>query len=119
MIGNEERCCGSAYHGRMGSFQCTRRGVVKRNGKPYCKQHDPVEKEKKRIAWDENFKAERIRDEQIWMEAERLAKLLGVNGRAEFGQRYSEYLVISFADAEKLIQRLGQPVKPAKGGKGK
>ena len=52
--------------GRWPSYhRCERKGVVEREGKLYCKQHDPVTVEnarKKRMdVWNANMKARRIR----------------------------------------------------------
>ena len=51
--------------GRWPSYhRCERKGVVEREGKLYCKQHDPVTAEnaqkEKMAVWDANMEAQRI-----------------------------------------------------------
>lgn len=43
----EHKCCAEVW-GRYDYHKCSRAGRVERDGKWYCKQHDPVEVERKR-----------------------------------------------------------------------
>ena len=45
------RCCKKVFDGSFSvrGSQCSRNGVVERDGKHYCRQHDPVAKEEARI----------------------------------------------------------------------
>lgn len=50
----EERvkCCGTITSGGGGLHYCSRWAVVTRDGKPYCKQHDPERiKESQAVPW--------------------------------------------------------------------
>ena len=70
-----ERCIAtvSADWRDGGAHRCTRRGVIARDGKLYCRQHDPVAIERKILAtnaanrarWDARNNAERIRDHRL------------------------------------------------------
>lgn len=92
--------------------QCQRKRGHGQDGL-WCKQHDPAQVEKK-----EQLHAKRLLDrsaaqDEICRRADELAEQLGVDGkpfwhRAGSWERsgYVERLVISFADAEKLIARL-------------
>lgn len=44
------QCCEQVPWGMMQYSQCSRRAVVERDGKKYCRQHDPEEKKKRRAA---------------------------------------------------------------------
>lgn len=55
---DNERCHATVideYH----KYRCTRRGTVERDGKRYCKQHDPValreKREKRNAEWKERI----------------------------------------------------------------
>jgi len=54
----DEQCCATAHYGQRWDHghQCVRRAVVERDGKLYCKQHDPVEVEKRDKKREENWK---------------------------------------------------------------
>lgn len=52
------RCCKLVIgEGSYLSHRCTRQGVVERDGKPFCKQHDPEAVAARRKARDEKFDA--------------------------------------------------------------
>lgn len=64
-----EKCCENVmtYVGNWPrSHQCTRNAVVIREGKPYCKQHDPdavkARQDARKVKWD----AEMERDKAHW-----------------------------------------------------
>jgi hypothetical protein len=60
------RCCKTLWGPRGNSWQCTRNAVVERDGKGYCKQHDPVAEkarfEARRTKWEEESK----RESAVW-----------------------------------------------------
>ncbi len=92
--------------------QCVRNGKIERNGKWYCKQHDPVAIKKKRDDESAAWKAERDGSEAKGNAARMLAERLGCGSphyhhpaRGGFGE-YSGGLVISKEDVEKLLERL-------------
>ncbi len=71
----KNRCCKKVYTGNWLSHQCSRKGVVCREGKYYCNQHDPIritkENRKKEEAW-------RKRHDEQSAEFERTRILLGL-----------------------------------------
>lgn len=104
------RCTETVTHG--GGFnrtRCSRAAAVTRDGKGYCKQHDPDVVKAKRAASDARFQAERDRAEAMDARAKELARRLGVHTSGANRVRFEplESFSISFADAEKLIARLG------------
>lgn len=62
-----ESCSERVYEGRGGSHMCMRKGVVDREGKLWCKQHDPVVVKERRdasyAAYTKRMNAEMRRDE--------------------------------------------------------
>lgn len=84
----------------------------------YCKKHDPDAVAAKNVASDKAWKDREGRLAEIQKRAKVLAAQLGVDGHAHYvsARRFKdsgvvEKLVISFADAERLIDRLGGIVK--------
>lgn len=73
-----ERCCKSVWVRDMimRSFQCQRKWVVEREGKKYCKQHDPVEIAQKRKVREREFDRMMIARKEIRERPERLETLL-------------------------------------------
>ena len=54
-----EQCSAHVSSGARWDFrghQCTRKAIVERNGKSYCKIHDPVEVEKRDLAARKKFR---------------------------------------------------------------
>jgi hypothetical protein len=64
-----EQCSEKVYpNDRWGAFhphQCSRKGSIKRDGKFYCKTHDPVAIKQKRAAQDAKWKKEFAESEKI------------------------------------------------------
>ena len=60
-----ESVCGAGTWGAFHPHQCERKWKVKRKGKPYCTQHDPVKvkerDEKKQQKWDKEWKEKTAR----------------------------------------------------------
>jgi uncharacterized Zn finger protein (UPF0148 family) len=62
----KHQCSKRVYRGGyMGSTPCTRYGVVERNGKWYCRQHDPVavaeHNAERQAKWDHEYKISTLR----------------------------------------------------------
>lgn len=53
----KERCCKERGHQGWNHWQCSRKGTVRRDGKWYCAQHDPVAVEAKAESWVDGFRA--------------------------------------------------------------
>lgn len=118
---DKPRCSATVFGERVRSWQCNRYGKVRRAGKWYCKQHDPVAEQARRSAADNKYRQLRDEEKAISGEAGRLAHALDVYGYAEMRPfrkpseiAYSRRLVIPFEDAERLITRLGQSPTVAK-----
>lgn len=93
----------------MRGHMCAKPATIERDGKWWCKAHDPEHVKAKRASWHAKYQAEPASDEAIKARAQELAQALGLDGRADTdarGWHYVERLVISFADAERLIARL-------------
>ena len=102
-------CQASAYRGRFGFGRCCRRGVIYANGKYYCKQHDPNAVAKRREEREKRFQQEEKRGDDLQRQAKKLLKQLGIKGEIEFSflaKTYTDAIVISFDEAQKLIDRL-------------
>ena len=52
------QCQGFVFEGRFGSHQCQKKAIMERDGKFYCKVHDPEYKKKKQRQWHEKFDRE-------------------------------------------------------------
>lgn len=74
---DHDGCSATVFGPRVHSWQCTRRAAVTRNGKKYCRQHDPVAVAAKRQAQEDARKAEERREEDLLRAAERRCKALG------------------------------------------
>lgn len=62
----EPSCSASVSTDGYGSHDCYRRGVIERDGKHYCKQHDPVAVDAKRKAEEQKWEADRrARDARV------------------------------------------------------
>lgn len=107
------RCCklvkpdNRCYYSR----QCQHIGKVKREGKWYCHQHDPVNIKKRQAATAAMHKSKEDKDREIEQEANRLAKALGCGqpyydkGWGSNDHGYREFLLISFEDVKRLIDQ--------------
>jgi hypothetical protein len=68
-MSDKPRCCASVWKKGHNSWtgrhvQCTRPGTVARDGKLYCKQHDPEAVKERSAKWDAKYEAERKADEE-------------------------------------------------------
>ena len=58
---NDKKCCAVVYPkerwGAFHGYQCTRKASVERNGKSYCKTHDPEERKKREEKSLESYRA--------------------------------------------------------------
>lgn len=111
---SDKRACSATVFGpRVHSWQCSRTATVERDGKWYCRQHDPEAKKARREKSNASFAAKSRADDVIHGEASAIAGMLGVEGHAyysHFGPLSNHgpkrYLVISFDDCFKLVERL-------------
>lgn len=60
-----DRCCESVY-GDWHSHRCSRKGIVLREGKKYCKQHDPELVKEKDDRRNEKWNHERAVNQRKW-----------------------------------------------------
>lgn len=104
-------CSAVVFGPRVHSWGCTRRGVIERNGKWYCRQHDPDAVKARMTARDAKWKQKYDRDDSIEAEGNQLAKRLGCGTpywhtriRGESGMERA--LIVDFADVRKLLKRL-------------
>lgn len=70
-IQHEERCSEQLWH-HWHTIPCARRGVVTRDGKLWCKQHDPEAVKARREKADEAWREERARRERVRIHADNL-----------------------------------------------
>lgn len=106
MSAKPPQCSATVYGPRVQSWTCQRAASVQRNGKWYCRQHDPVVRkakdEARRAEWDAKAKA----SDDIHAEAERIAERLGC-GVPHYGLNgITRAIVVSFDEAERLIRQL-------------
>lgn len=102
------QCSATVFGPRVHSWQCVRKAVVARNGKWFCRQHDP-----EAVAAKDKAKAEARREQQrasdaIEMRGQALLRALGIRGGGVvFSSRtYVEKITIPFGEAEDLVRRL-------------
>jgi len=104
------RCSKRIYGSRMmRAVTCLRAGIIERNGKLWCKQHDPDNVAAKRKALNAKGQAEHEAQNQVRKAAEKLATELGA-GRAEYSAlsskgRYTGGIVLTAEEAQSLIAR--------------
>lgn len=92
---------------------CSRRGVVVRGEKAYCRQHDPERVRARREKQESKYEALRKEDEKNKRDMEAMAKTLGY-GRPHFHHSFvarttsgwSRALVIEEADVVRLCEEL-------------
>lgn len=108
----QQPCAGLIWEG-LRDHACVASATIERDGKWWCRHHDPVKKAERRAAQDREWDEKRARGKAIVREGKRLATRLGVDAGAHYHsdasfQRsdYQKYLVISFEDVEKTITRL-------------
>ena len=104
-----QRCSARVYGPRADSWGCMRKATVERNGKWYCKVHDPEYKAAKESAWEKKRREQDAQRDEILKRGERLAKRIG-GGYVFFNHRkpmsecaYEEALVVPFDVLERLI----------------
>lgn len=62
-----ERRCSQRVFDRTFGYQCQKKAVIERDGKPYCKIHDPEYIKAKRDAQQAKFEAEWAEKEARWI----------------------------------------------------
>lgn len=103
-------CCARSYvSGGRCSSRCSRRMVVERNGKPYCKQHDPEQVAVRREWQVDKAKQKYAADQQRRVDAQALVDQLGV-GKPHYDalglKGYTGWIVLSASEVQRLITRL-------------
>lgn len=71
----EYACSATVMSDRFYLSQCTRAGKVEREGKWYCRQHDPVAVAERRAKAQAKWEAEWAAKTAGWKETERLRRL--------------------------------------------
>lgn len=103
-------CSATVFGPRVHSWGCTRKAIVERAGKHYCRLHDPVAVRARNAAKDKARKDAHAAEHAIEREGTALAKALGF-GQAHYriGYKTSGYvreLTLSFDEVEQLITKL-------------
>ena len=62
-----ERCQRTIFEGRGVNYQCTKKPTIERDGKLYCKIHDPEYIKAKQAEWQATFDKERAEREKHWV----------------------------------------------------
>ena len=102
------KCCKLIYGtGTFNSPSCSRSGVIQRNGKLWCKQHDPEKVAARRAAQSAKWEAEHEAQNQVRRAAVDLAAELGV-GLPEYSTysgkgRYTGGITLSAEEARRVI----------------
>ena len=68
-------CHSTIYEGRGWNHQCSKKPIVERDGKLYCKIHDPKYVTEKRRKWQEEYDKEWIKKQARWHRAEVIASI--------------------------------------------
>lgn len=105
------RCTATVMGPRVHSWRCTRNAVVERDGKGYCRQHDPEAVKAKRKKESEARDAEQRADERRRREAEARCQALGA-GTPHYHVPwtgmggYNGSVLLTADEADALIARL-------------
>jgi uncharacterized Zn finger protein (UPF0148 family) len=82
-MSDKHQCCQEVWNGLFTGSQCQRAGLIERDGKWYCRQHDPVEvqrkKDEKSKQWQERWDREQGE--------ETLKSMAAVSYRKHFGKK--------------------------------
>ena len=106
---SDVRCSKRVFSGRgVLGHPCSRKGVVERDGKMWCRQHDPVAEQAKRDAKHAQWKAEREAKDARKADAERLAARLGAGQPyySTFTGDYTGGVMLSATEPADLAARL-------------
>lgn len=113
-MNRDTRCSATVYSGSwLHASQCSRQGSVTRDGKLFCRQHDPQAKNEKEVAKRAKRQAIDNAEHALEADAKRLLSQLGVTGgvyraydvlRRRFVTRPD--VVISFSEVKRLLERL-------------
>ena len=71
----KKQCQERIYAGRSPDYQCQKKSVVERNGKFYCKVHDPEYIKEKKRKWHERFAKEEVENRKRWHRKEVIEKV--------------------------------------------
>lgn len=103
-----ERSCAATVHGeRLQSWGCQRKGVIERNHKWYCRQHDPdavkARDDARRQRWDDE---QRTRD-RTYAAASALKNRLGL-GFVMLVDNERARLSLTMEEVIQLLDKLGR-----------
>ena len=62
----KRQCQERVFNGRLPDYQCQKKAVVDRDGKFYCKVHDPEYIKEKKRKWHERFAKEQVENRKRW-----------------------------------------------------
>lgn len=106
---SEHYCSATIYGPRVQHWRCPRAGVVLRDGKWFCRQHDPSNVKARRIKAAAAREAEREADEAVRAEGAELCKQLGVGQPLWYpgsGSRLGSYrrsIQLTFEEVRRLV----------------
>lgn len=116
-MGNDSKekhdCAKRVYSGARHDFSghmCTRKATVERNGKWWCKQHDPEAESARMAAREAKWKAEDEAKEAVHGAALALAERLGA-GKPDYSWTAGTYtggVTLTAEEAEALARQLGR-----------
>lgn len=103
-------CSATVYGERVQHWGCNRRAVVTREGRAYCRQHDPVAVDAKRAAKNQKHREREMEQRAILDEGHRLIAATGLTNAAVFYHTlgptsthgYQRFLIVSFEDMAAL-----------------
>lgn len=113
-MNKKQHCCVTVYGERVTRWACQRYATVERKGKWYCTQHDPEKVKARNAARHNAYEMRQAANARVDVRATELGQQLGCadpvsphfNHSGAFA--YTERLIISYADAERLIARLAK-----------
>lgn len=105
-----QQCSAIVYGPRVHSWQCCRAGVVTRDGKLYCKQHDPERVEAARLARSQRWREKQTADEARLASAEALCRQLGCGSPAwnSFTREYTGGVTLTHDEATTLTRLVAE-----------
>ena len=106
--------CSKRVHEGSRSYACSRRGAVERDGKWYCRQHDPDSVQAQRAASDAAYRARCQEQDRIHAEGVALLKRFGkgsvyYESSGPFSRNgYRRAVVVAFDDLDALLREIGR-----------
>lgn len=81
-----EKTCGVEVWADYGSHSCGVKASIERNGKFYCKRHDPEREKAKKAAWNSAYNDKSAAQERVW----KIKQMIAEKGRKMFPELYKE-----------------------------